>query len=97
MTKQSVKAPGPLVNDFFENFKFIIVAYGEINTSIIWKTSDHRAKRSEILNSWIVVQHIQGTFGLLAFKVILGSFGALAIFCNLGLMMRDRRKHFEWL
>ncbi len=49
-------------------------------TSIIWKTSDRRAKRSEIWDLRVVVQHIWGTFGLLAFKVILGSFGALAIF-----------------
>ena len=66
-------------------------------TSVIWKTSDRRAKRSEIWDSWVVIQHIRGTFGLLAFKVILRSFGALAIFRNLGLMIRDRRIHFEWL
>ncbi len=65
-------------------------------TSIIFKTSDHRAKRSEIWDSWVVVQHIRGTFGLLAFKVILRSLGALVIFNNLGLMIRDRRIHFEW-
>ena len=35
--------------------------------------------------------------GLLALKVILGSFGALVIFRNLGLMIRDRRKHSELL
>ncbi len=66
-------------------------------TSIIWKTSDRRAKWSELWDSWVVVQHIRGTFGLLAFKVILGSFGALAIFRKLGLMITDRRIHFEWL
>ena len=27
-------------------------------TSIIWKRSDHRAKRSEIWDLWVVVQHI---------------------------------------
>ncbi len=46
------------------------------------------------------MQHMRGTFGLLALKVILRSFGALAIFRNLGLkkkMVRYRRKHFEWL
>ena len=66
-------------------------------TSIIWKTSDCRAKRSEIWDSQVVFQDIRGTFGLVAFKVILRSFGALAIFRNLGLMIRDRRKLFEWL
>ncbi len=66
-------------------------------TSNIWKMSDRRAKRSEIWDSWVLIQHIRGSFGLLAFKVILGSFGALAIFRNLGLMIRDRRIHFEWL
>ena len=66
-------------------------------TSIIWKTPDRRAKRSDILDSWIVTQHILGTLGILAFKVILGSFGALASFRNLGLMIRDKKKHFEWL
>ncbi len=42
-------------------------------------------------------QYIWGTFGLVAFKIILRVFSALAIFRNLGLMIRDRRKHFEWL
>ncbi len=57
-------------------------------SSIIWKASDRGTKRSEIWDSWVVMQHIKGTFGLLAFKVILRSFSALAIFRNLGLMMR---------
>ncbi len=48
--------------------------------SIIWKTSGRRKKRCEIWDLWVVVQHIWGTFGLVAFKVILGSFGPLAIF-----------------
>ncbi len=64
--------------------------------SIFWKTSDRRAKRSEIWDLWVVVTYI-GYFGLLAFKVILGSLGALTIFRNLGLVIRDRRKHFECL
>ncbi len=46
-------------------------------------------QNSEIWDSWLLVQHIRGTFVLLAFKVILRSFGALAIFRNLGLMIRD--------
>ncbi len=50
---------------------------GKSKTSIIWKTSDRRAKQSEIWDSWIVVQHIKDTFGFLAFKIILSSFGAL--------------------
>ena len=63
---------------------------------MIWKTNDRRAKRSEILNSLVVLQHIWGTFRLVAFKVILRSFGALTIFRNYGLMIRGRRNHFEW-
>ena len=49
--------------------------------SIIWKTSDRKTKRSEIWDSEVVVQVVDmcGTFGLVAFKVILTSFGALAI------------------
>ncbi len=39
--------------------------------SVIWKTTDRRVKRSEIWDSWVVVQHIWGTFGLVAFTVIL--------------------------
>ncbi len=46
-------------------------------------TSDRRTKRSEIWDSWVLIQHIRGTFGLLAFKVILGSFGVFQIFKNL--------------
>ncbi len=49
-------------------------------TSIIWKMSYRRAKRSEIWESRVVFQYIQGTFGIVASKVILRSFGALAIF-----------------
>ncbi len=85
---------------FFEkkNFKFTIVAYGEAKNLIyIWKTSDRRAKRSEIWDPWVVNQHIRGTFGLLAFKVFFRSFGAFAIFRNLDLMVGGRRIHFEWL
>ncbi len=59
--------------------------------------SDCRANLSENGHSQVVVQHIWGTFDLVAFNVILRSFGALSIFRNLGLMIRDRRKHFEWL
>ncbi len=40
---------------FFENVKFTIVFYGESKTSIIWKTSDRRAERSEIWESRAVV------------------------------------------
>ncbi len=59
----------------------MIVAYEEIKNSIIWKSSDRRAKWSVNWDSWVVAQHtcIWGIFGLLAFKVILRSFGALAI------------------
>ena len=64
-------------------------------TSIMWKTSDHRAKRSEIWDSRTVYQHIWGTFGLVAFKVILGSFGALSIFHNLGPNDKREEKPFR--
>ncbi len=37
---------------------------------------------------WVVIEHIRGTFGILEFNVILRSVGALAIFRNLGLLMR---------
>ena len=62
--------------------------------------SDHRAEQSKIWDSQVVIQHIRGTFGLVAFKDILRSFSALFIFRNLGLLhvyitIRDRRKHFE--
>ncbi len=86
---------------FSQKFQSTIVAYGhdgEIKTSIIWKRSD-LAKLSEIWDSRVVVQHILYgvTFGLVAFKVILRSLGALSIFHNMGLMIRDRRKHVESL
>ncbi len=45
----------------------------------------------------VVVQHIWGTFGLAAFNVSMTSFGALSILRNLGLMIRDMRKHLEWV
>ncbi len=61
----------------FENlsFSFLTIFFWKIansplypmeksKTSIIWKTSDHRAKRSEIWDSLVVLQHIYGTFGL---------------------------------
>ena len=43
------------LTNFVENSKFTIVAYGEIKKTIIWKTSDRRAKRSEISDSWVVI------------------------------------------
>ena len=52
-------------------------------------------EQNGIWDPWVVVQHIRGTFGLVAFKVILRPFGALAIFHNVGLLIRDRRKHFN--
>ncbi len=83
-------------NDFFIFFIFTTVAYGKWKTSIIWKTNHNRAKRSEIWDSLVVVHHhIWGTFGLVAFKVILMSFGALSIFRNLGLRIRDGREHLS--
>ncbi len=45
---------------FFRKFqKFTInVAYGEMKTSIIRKMSHSRAKRNEIWDSWVVIQHM---------------------------------------
>ena len=48
------------------------------------------------MESWVVVQNIWATFGLVAFKVILRPFVGFSIFRNLGLMVRDKRKHFKW-
>ena len=42
----------------------------------ISKMAGHRAKRSEIWDSWTIVVNIWGTFELVGFEVILGSFGA---------------------
>ncbi len=53
---------------------------GKSKTLIISETSDRRAKRSEIWDSWVLVKHISGTFDLVTLKVIRWSFGALAIF-----------------
>ena len=48
---------------FFNKFlNFTIVPYGGTKTSIIWKTSDHRVKRTETWASGISVQCIQVTF-----------------------------------
>ncbi len=68
-------------------------------TSIIWKKSDRRTKRREIWDMRVVVQLtcIWGTFDLVAFNFVLGSFPTLGIFRSWGLMIRDRRNHSEWL
>ncbi len=49
-------------------------------TSIIWKTSERRTKRSEIWASGVSIQCTQGTFVTSVIKVILGSFGTFPIF-----------------
>ncbi len=52
-------------------------------TSIIWKTSALNLGQSRVkfwTHTDLVLQHIWGTFGLVAFKVILRSFGGLSIF-----------------
>ncbi len=56
------------------------------HNAIIWKMKYGRAKQSEIWDQRTVLQHIRGTFGLLAFKGLLGSFGALAILCELEIL-----------
>ena len=55
-----------------ENFKMLLILQATAK-------SDHRVKLSEIWDSRVVVQLICGTIGLVAFKVILGSYCALAI------------------
>ena len=59
--------------------------------------SDPRAKRSESWDLWVLVIHKWHTVDLVTFKVILESFSELAIFHDWGVMVRDRRKYFEWL
>ncbi len=46
-------------------------------TANILERANRRAKRSEILDPRVLIQHMWGTFDLLVFKVILSSFGAL--------------------
>ncbi len=83
---------------FFFNFKFTIVAYREAKNSIIWTMSDRRAKLSGIWNLQVLIVHIWCTFDLVAFKVILGSFGALTIFRDWALIIiRNSTKYFSWL
>ena len=53
---------------------------GKPKSSIIWKTSDRRAKRSEIWASGVSLQCTQGTFDTSVIKVVLGPFGAFPIF-----------------
>ena len=54
-----------------------------------------RAKRSDICDSWVLVIHIWRTVDLVTSKVILGSFGAFAIFHDWGVMVRDRRRYIN--
>ena len=60
-----------IFNDFFNKISNSLFTL--LRNSIIWRMSDHRVQRSEIWDSRVVVQHIWGTFGLAAFKVIYGS------------------------
>ncbi len=53
---------------------------GKPKTSIIWETSECRAKQSEIWASGVSIQSTQSTFDSSVIKVILGSFGVLQIF-----------------
>ncbi len=45
---------------------------GKQKTSIIWKTSDRKEKRSVIWASEVSIKCIQGTFDTSVIKVILG-------------------------
>ncbi len=44
---------------------------------IPYQMANRRAKRSEILDSWVLVGHIWDKLDLVTFKVILESFGTL--------------------
>ncbi len=70
---------------FFENLNYRFLTnflisplppMGKPKTPIIWKTSDRRAKQSEIWALEVSIQCTQGTFDTSLIKVILGSFGA---------------------
>ncbi len=52
-------------------------------TSIIWKMSDCRAKRSEICASVVSIQCTQDTFDTSVIKVIPGSVGAVRFLTSL--------------
>ncbi len=95
--KRSSRASRPLgLFFFFFNLKSTIVPCcprEKPKTSVIWKISNHRAKRSEIWDSQLLVEYIWHTFDLVLFKVIWGSFGGFSIFCHLGVIIADRRKH----
>ncbi len=69
----------------FNNFFLISPLYpmGKPKTSIIWKTSDNRAKQSDIWTSAVSVQCTQGTFDTSVIKVILGSFGTFRFLTSL--------------
>ncbi len=64
---------------FLKNCKFTIV-WENPKPQFVWKTSDCRAKWNETVDSRALVVHVWGTFHLVAFKIIWGNFGALAIF-----------------
>ena len=68
---------------------------GKPKTSIIWKRSDLRAKLSEIWDPQVVVVHMWHTFDHETLKVILGSFGALAIFFFFFLQFGLNDKKYE--
>ena len=94
---------------YFWNFEFptlaIFFSKFQIYYCSLWrnqkpqlsgKRATSRAKGSENLDWRVVVQHtnIRCTFGLVAFKFIMRSFGAIWIFRTLG-HKRNRRKHFD--
>ncbi len=65
----------PLIFDCSGSFGVILFNYLKMGCNS--KTSGHRAKRCEIWDLGLVVTCIWGAFGLLVFKIILGSFIAL--------------------
>ena len=48
----------------------------KVDLNLNSKTAGHTAKQSEIWDSGTLLLHILGTFGLVGFKVILGSVSA---------------------
>ena len=68
----------------FENWKthwhLTLWSMGKWKLVNILEMANGRAKRSEIWDSGVIVEHVWGTFDRAAFKVIWGSFVALGIF-----------------
>ncbi len=67
---------------FIQHFKLSIVPY-KPQTSIVWKTSDRRAKWNKICNLWLLVEYIWRTFHLTTLKTIWGHLIHLRFFVKI--------------